>query len=101
MNQKLNFAVAFAAGSVGALLTHYVVPTPAFAQAQPAVVQEIRAKSFILVDGQDRVTGKFTYVPDPGIPSKAPPRGRIVLLNPAGQEIWSVGGSGFRPLSER
>ena len=101
MNQKLNLALAFAAGSVGALLTHYVVPTPTFAQAQPAVVQEIRAKSFILVDDQDRATSKFTYVPDPGLPSKAPPRGRVVLQDPTGREIWSVGGNSFRPLNKR
>jgi hypothetical protein len=101
MNQKLNLTLAFAAGSAGALLTRYVLPTPVFAQTQPPVVQEIRARSFILVDGQDRVTGKFMYVPDQGLPSKAPPRGRIVLLNPAGQEIWSVGGNSFRPLNER
>jgi len=101
MNQKLNLTLAFAAGSVGALLTRYVVPMPAFAQAQQPVVQEIRAKSFILVDGQDRVMGKFTYVPDPGLPSKAPPRGRVVLQDPTGREIWSVGGNSFRPLTER
>ena len=101
MNQKLNLTLAFAAGSAGALLTRFVVPIPAFAQAQQSVVQEIRARSFILVDGQDRAMGKFTYVPDPGQPYKGPPRGRIVLLNPAGQEIWSVGGNSFRPLNER
>jgi hypothetical protein len=45
MNQKLNLALAFAAGSVGALLTRYVVPMPAYAQAQQPIVQEIRAKA--------------------------------------------------------
>jgi hypothetical protein len=100
MNQKLNLTLAFAAGSVGALLTRYVVPMPAFAQAQPAVVQEIRAKSFVLVDAQDRTLAKLTYVPN-AQPYTGPASGRVVLLDPTGREIWSVGGNSFRPLNER
>ena len=101
MNQKLNLTLAFAAGSVGALLTRYVVPMPAFAQAQPAVIQEIRAKSFVLVDAQDRTLAKLTYVPNGAQPYPGPPRGRVVLQDPTGREIWSVGGNSFRPLTER
>jgi hypothetical protein len=101
MNQKLNLTLAFAAGSVGALLTHYVVPAPAFAQAQPAVVPEIRAKSFILIDDQDRTLAKLTYVPNVAQPFPGRPRGRVVLQDPTGREIWSAGGNSFRPLNER
>jgi hypothetical protein len=100
MNQKLNLILAFAAGSAGALLIRYAAPTPAFAQAQPGTVPEIRAKSFILTDGQDRALAKLTYVLDPAqLPGLT--RGRVVLLDQTGREIWSVGGNVMRPLGER
>jgi|HubBroStandDraft_6_1064221.scaffolds.fasta_scaffold3322903_1 hypothetical protein len=101
MSQKLNLILAFAAGSGGALLTHYGASTPAFAQAPPAAIQEVRAKSFILIDAQDRTLAKLTYVPNPGPPLPGPPRGRVVLLDPTGREIWSAGGNMMRPLGER
>ena len=101
MNHSLTIILAFAAGICGALLTRFIAPTPALAQAPKAVVQEIRARNFVLVDGQDRVVGKFTYVPDPNPPFGTPRRSRIVLLDPTGQEIWSVGANKFRPLTER
>ena len=101
MNKNLNLTLAFAAGSVGALLTRYVVPMPAFAQTQQSVVQEIHAKSFILIDAQDRTLAKLTYVPDVAQPFPGPPRGRVVLQDPTGREIWSAGGNSFRPLLAR
>ena len=101
MNPRLTIILAFAAGICGAMLTRIIAPTPALAQAPKAVVQEIRARNFVLVDRQDRVVGKFTYVSDPNPSSNNPRRSRIVLLDPTGQEIWSVGANKFRPLSER
>ena len=100
MNRKLNLSLALAAGLLGGLLSRYLTPIPAFAQApaQTQAPKEIRAQSFILVDDQGRVLGTFAYdgqsIPRlPGTPS-------IRLYDTTGKEIWRAGGGAMRPASE-
>ena len=105
MNNKLSVAIALVAGLLGGLLTRFIAPSAAFAQDQTPVTKEIRAQRFTLVDASDRTLGTFTSAPDPGwLGSPNPGRPapvRIVLRDSNGREIWSAGGSGIRPLSQR
>jgi hypothetical protein len=113
MNKTLTIALGLAAGLVGGLLTRYIAPPAAHAQDQAAVAKEIRAQSFTLVDEFDHTAGTFSYEPAPGArmmlqrpPSfnQPAPRvrpGRIVLRDSNGREIWSAGGNGLIPVSER
>ena len=120
MNNKINLALALAAGLAGGILTRYIAPQPVLAQPQQAPTKEIRAQTFTLVDPADRTVGTFsvedgpmavavgpdgktTYIqrgPNLGDPRNAP-RPRIILRDATGQEIWSAGGSPMRALSQR
>lgn len=111
MNNKLVIAFALVAGLLGGLLTRYITPPAAFAQDQAAVITEIRAESFTLVDSMNRPIGTFTSapagpIPPPGVaPQPEPrttPRTRIVLKDYRGQEIWSAPANArMLPLSQR
>src|ERR1035438_1875746 len=59
MNRKLNFALAFAAGILGSVLSHYLTPNVVLAQSQNAPAKEIRAQRFILVDAKGVPRGVF------------------------------------------
>ena len=116
---KLNVALALAAGLLGGLLTCYIGPPSAFAQNQAPVAKEIRAQSFTLVDSSNRTIGTFTSDADgpPPVAVQPPPgggiapltprrdrpssRSRIVLRDSDGREIWSAGEAQIRPLSQR
>jgi hypothetical protein len=115
MNKTLTLALGLGAGLLGGMLTRYIAPPPAHAQDQAAVSKEIRAESFTLVDQFNHTAATFSYEPLPGlrtfpgnpqfpgnqgVPDRARP-GRIVLRDPNGREIWSAGGNGIRPVSER
>jgi hypothetical protein len=117
MNNKLNVALALFTGLAGGMLTRYIAPQPAFAQAQ-APTKEIRAQTFTLVDPSDRTVGTFSVEGGPVVygvgpdgktyqrgPNLGDPRNavrqRIVLRDATGQEIWSAGGSPIRALSQR
>lgn len=114
MNKTLTLALALGAGLLGGMLTRYIAPPSAHAQDQAAVSKEIRAESFTLVDQFNHTAGTFTYEPlsgprvmpenlfpgGRGVPERARP-GRIVLRDSNGREIWSAGGNGIRPVSER
>ncbi len=106
MNRMLTIALSLIAGLTGGLLTRYIAPQIAFAQAP--VTKEIRAQSFTLVDEMDRVIGTFAIdygrqgsprtpfppVRDPRLGNQqalSTPR-RIVLWDVNGREIWSAGG---------
>ena len=93
--QKLNLALSLAAGLLGGFLSrNLTLPT---AHAQEPHQKELKAESFILVDGADRTVGTFTFEPNfatPRIP-------RIVLRDPSGRVLWSAGGSPIRPLTDR
>jgi hypothetical protein len=100
MNNRLSVLIALFAGLAGGLLTRYIAPTAVFAQAPAApasVTEEIRARSFTLVDQSGRVIGTFTTEPMAGGRRQGP--GRIVLRDPNGYVIWSAGGGAIRPLS--
>jgi hypothetical protein len=108
MNKTLTVALALAAGLIGGLLTRYIAPPAAFAQTQAPVTTpvttEIRAQSFTLVDSSDHTLGVFRAEPaskaiNPNLGGHTPMR--IVLRDSNGREIWSAGGSGIRPVTER
>jgi hypothetical protein len=104
MNRTLNLTLALAAGLLGGLLSNYLTPTPVLAQTQsPAPVsKEIRAERFTLVNEDGVVLGTFGI--DHGVLVNGKLRGNpmIKLFDENGHhEIWSAGGLGFRPLSQR
>jgi len=88
MNQKLNLSLALAAGLLGGVLSRYITPLPVLAQAGPA--KEIRAQSFVLVDGNNNVIGTFrASVPMPGKPGGL--NQTVILLDRNDKEIWRAG----------
>ena len=104
MKKTLIVSLALGAGLLGGLLTRYIAPPAAFAQNQAPITKEIRAQSFTLVDSSDHTLGVFTAEPvskaiNP-YPGGLTPM-RIVLRDSKGREIWSAGGSGIRPVTER
>jgi len=78
MNRTFVLSLALAAGLLGGVLSRYVSPVPAFAQAQTQ--KEIKAQSFVLVDDKDNIVGTFKPSAD-RIPI-------VVLLDRNGREIW-------------
>jgi hypothetical protein len=110
MQNRLNIALALIAGLAGGLLTRFVAPPTVAAQNQPQAVQEVRARSFVLVDAENRAVGTFSAEPissqavivQPGNPPVVRiPRstGRITLRDAQGREIWSAGpGARVMPL---
>jgi hypothetical protein len=97
MHRNLSVALALVAGLLGGLLTRYIAPPVALAQDQTPITKEIRAQSFTLVDQSDHTVGTFT-VEERTMPSRPT---RIVLRDANGREMWSAGGSAFRPLAQR
>jgi len=92
MSKSFTIVLALSAGLAGGLLSRYVAPTAAHAQNPQQTPKEVRAQSFVLVNWADHPVGTFTW---------EPASGRIVLHGANGREIWSAGGSGIRPASER
>jgi hypothetical protein len=90
MNRTYTLSLALAAGLVGGLLSRYMTPEPVL--AQPATPQEIKAQSFVLVDGKNNIVGIFKPSAD-RIPT-------VVLLDRNGREIWRAGVSA-KVLTER
>ena len=110
MTRLLTVALALAAGLAGGLASRFIAPPPAQAQAQEQPAQEIRAQSFVLVDASNEPIGTFTFEPQRPLRHMTFPNGqtvaipassRIVLRDATGREIWSAGGSGIRPATER
>jgi hypothetical protein len=80
-NRRISGVVlALAAGLVGGLVSRYVAPTVALAQAQPAP-KELRAQNFVLVNDQGNPVGLFGFDPQ-GKPI-------IKLIAENGRTIWS------------
>ena len=90
MNRTFFLSLALGAGLLGGVLSRYVAPVPAFAQA--TTQKEIKSQSFVLVDDKDNIVGTFK-------PS-ADRRPAVVLLDRDGREIWRAGVSA-KVLSER
>jgi hypothetical protein len=103
MNNKLTIALALFAGLAGGLVTRYIAPPPVFAQApgtQTSAPQELRARSFTLVDASGNTVVKFAVGPRNFDMPTGQPIGpvRIILKDANGRVIWSAGGSTVRPL---
>lgn len=57
MNTKLTILIAAAAGFIGGVLSHFVTPSPVYAQGTAR--QEVRAQRFLVVDRNGDVLGAF------------------------------------------
>ena len=79
MNRGLILSLALGAGFLGGVLSHYITPTPAFAQS--TIPKEIAARSFVLMDERNGIVGVFK-------PSEARSDNTVVLLDQSGKEIW-------------
>jgi hypothetical protein len=89
MNRKTNFVLALAAGLLGGLISRYINPIPAYAQAQSAP-KEIRAQSFVLVNELGAPFGLLGFDPS-GVPI-------IKLVDVRGRTIWSTVRAPVLPL---
>ena len=85
LNPRLTLTLSLAAGLLGGLLSRYVTPTNA--QAQAAAPAEIRAQKFTLVDQNGTVCGVFAVVDNPLRKGGNPV---IQLLDIGGREVWST-----------
>jgi len=102
MTRSLNIGLALAAGVLGGLLSRNITVPSVHAQSQDP--KELRAQSFTLTDSAGHVLGTFTTRPalPPGTRLPSDPRiavpSNVVLLGPAGNEMWSVSADPFRPV---
>ena len=85
LNPKQTLTLSLAAGLLGGLLSRYVSPTTALAQA--AAPTEIRAQKFTLVDQNGTVRGVFAVVDNPLLKGGNPV---IQLFDIGGREVWST-----------
>ena len=93
MNRKLHLGLSLAAGLLGGMLAHYVSPELVHA-AQAAPTKEVRAQSFVLVNGDGSPAGLFGF-DRAGHPN-------VMLFDRAGKVIWSTDGkANSRPLDIR
>jgi len=91
--KRLNLALALAAGFAGGVLSHYLAPPAAQAESRPAPAMEVRAHSFVLVNGMGHVVGSFAA--DPG------DRPALRLFDANGREVWSAAGPSLRASTGR
>jgi hypothetical protein len=91
MNRKLNVGLSLAAGLLGGMLSHYISPATVHAQAQMVPQKEIRAQSFVLVDGQGATAGVLGF--------DKSGNADIQLFDKAGKLIWSAGRPNVAPAS--
>ncbi len=97
--KPLYLTLSLAAGLAGGMLSHYVWPQPAQAQAQQTP-QEIRAQRFVLEDANGRTLG--TFAPETqrnGIALRGA-SGGIRLFDERGREIWRSPTRGIFPATE-
>jgi len=80
---KRNFAFSLAAGLLGGVVSHYLSSPVVNAETYAPVPKEIRAESFLLVNGKGVVIERLAN--DGGRPS-------VRLFDERGEEIWSAGG---------
>jgi hypothetical protein len=102
MNTRLILTISILSGLVGGLASHYAFPVTAFAQPPAPPPMEVRAQSFVLVDGQNRVAGTITssdlpWVPQPNQRRQEP---TIVILDRRGNEVWRANGASIRQLTD-
>ena len=93
MNQKLGIGLSVCAGTLGGMLSHFVVPNSASGQVLRSAPKQITAESFVLVDLNGRVSGTF------GFDKAANPS--ITLLDKSGNVVWKQNGKvNTQPLAE-
>ncbi len=94
--RSIQIVFAVAAGFLGGLLSRYTAAPAVFAQDQvemkPAVVQELRARSFVLTNAQGETIATFKQAlpgrPAPGAYSGNSPL--VALEDNIGRTIWSA-----------
>lgn len=91
--KKLHLALALAAGFAGGALSHFLALPAVRAESRPAPVAEVRAHSFVLVNGEGRVLGTFT--------ADSEGRPALRLFDANGREIWSAEGPSLRASTGR
>jgi hypothetical protein len=92
MNRKLHLGLSLAAGLLGGLLSHYVSPELVHAAQAAPQTKEIRARSFVLVNGDGSPAGLFGFDRD-GHPN-------VMLFDSQGKVVWSTDGkANSRPLA--
>jgi len=97
-NRNLTLVLALSAGFVGGFVSRYFTLLSVHAETQPPNAVEIRAQRFTFVDAQGRAIATFTRaMSKQGATRNASPR--IALVDPEGQELWSSGVGGFKPLA--
>jgi hypothetical protein len=96
-NQNRTIILALAAGLLGGFLSRHISLPSVHAQEQSPAALEVKSQRFILVDAQGHVVGTFTSAMTEERGQTFP---RITLVDPAGRELWSAGGRGFKYLSE-
>src|SRR5215467_8603190 len=96
---KKHAVIGLVSGLAGGILAHWTVVSSVHAQNPTPTPKEIRAQSFTLVDSADRPAGTFTV--ESGLGGAPPGTARIVLRDARGRVIWTAGGSGILPLTER
>lgn len=97
--KALYSTLALAAGLLGGMLSHYVWPPLAQAQAPPPP-QEVRAQRFILEDANGRTLGTFSpEAPRSGSLARGA-AGAIRLFDERGREVWRTPTRGIVPATE-
>lgn len=91
--KKANILLCLAAGLLGGLLSHFVWIQLVHAQSHATAPKELRAQSFVLVNGDGEVRAVLTYAK----PEDAPVA--VKLYNADGREIWSAGGRTITQLA--
>ena len=95
MTNRITIALALAAGLAGGLLTRYIAPPPVYAQA--SVTDEVRARSFTVVDEKGDSIGTLTAESNRlgtfrGVP-------HLVMKDSNGRTLQVFGGTMMRPLA--
>ena len=91
--KKLNLALALAAGFAGGVLSHALTAPAVLAQSPAAPAAEVRARSFLLVNENGQVVGRFSAESD-GRPA-------LRLFDSTGHEVWSAEGPLLRAATGR
>ena len=99
MKKHLTVVIAVAAGFLGGMLSHFVTPPAAFAQAQNPGTREVRAQRFVFVDLNSRPFA--TFMVQPGSVGPDGWHGRVLLVDDQGRELWSAGRDPIRPLGSQ
>ena len=82
--KRLNLVLALASGLVGGVASRYIAPPSVQAESPATPVAEVRARSFLLVNDEGAVVGRFA--------AESGGKPAIRLFDCSGHEIWSAEG---------